>query len=55
MSKLSKIAIIKELLDSANEKINNARKMLSDITGDYQAVSDDIFVNKAKSIDVDMS
>ncbi len=50
MSDLSKIAIVKELLDSANIKIQDARKILSEVTGDVSHVSSDSFVRQAQNI-----
>ena len=50
MSDMSKIAIIKELLDSANSKIQNARKLLSQISGDVESVSNGIFLKKASDL-----
>lgn len=47
MSDMSKIAIVKELLDSANKKIQEARELIASITGDVDSVSQETYVKQA--------
>ena len=50
MSDLSKVAIIKDLLDSANRDIAQAQKLISEITGDVASVPSDVYTKQAEKV-----
>lgn len=47
MSELSKIAIVKELLENADKNIAQARKILSEISGSVSGVDASVYVKQA--------
>lgn len=47
MSEMSKIAVVKELLDSAHKKMDEAKKLLSEVTGETIKIDKENFQNQA--------
>ena len=50
MSELSRIAVVKELLDSASRSITDARMILKDLVGDTEGVSLEGYAKQASSM-----
>lgn len=50
MSDISKIAVVKELLDTAFTSLQNAKKILSDISGSVPEIDSDGFAKQAASL-----